>query len=49
MLATFLTSLILATSVPTQQTEVAPKQVAIIFKDQQAVYNITKVKNSRKA
>ena len=44
----FITALFIATSVPVQHTEVAPKQVAFVFDDQKAVYNITDSKKKRK-
>jgi len=43
----FLTAIIIATSVPAQHTEVAPKQTAIVFEDQQQVYNLTDKKKRR--
>lgn len=37
-----ITAIVIATSVPAPtHTEVAPKQVAIVFEDQQPVYNLT--------
>lgn len=48
MLTLFIT-LALFTSTPSaQQTNVAPKQTAIIFQDQQAVYSIPPKKKGRK-
>lgn len=45
----FITAIAIATSVPVQHTEVAPKQVAFVFDDQKAVYNITNTnKKNRK-
>jgi hypothetical protein len=44
----FITALFIAASVPVQHTEVAPKQVAFVFDDQKAVYNITDTKKKRK-
>lgn len=49
MIITLIISLGLLTSTPsTPETEIAPKQTAIIFKDQQAVYNIPAKKKGRK-
>ena len=43
-----ITAIAIATSVPVQHTEVAPKQFAFVFDDQKAVYNITDNKKKRK-
>ena len=49
MIAAIIISLGLLTSTPsTPETEIAPKQTAFIFKDQQAVYNIPAKKKGRK-
>ena len=40
----FITAIAIATSVPVQHTEVAPKQVAFVFDDQKAVYNLATTK-----
>lgn len=49
MILTLIVSLGLLTSTPsTPETEIAPKQTAFIFKDQQAVYNIPPKKKGRK-
>lgn len=49
MILTIIISLGLLTSTPsTPETEIAPKQTAIVFKDQQAVYNIPAKKKGRK-
>ena len=48
MLATIIISLGLVASTPsTPETKVAPKQTAIVFKDQQAVYNIQQKKRRK--
>lgn len=45
----FITAIALATSVPApMHTEVAPKQVAFVFDDQKAVYNLATAKKKRK-
>lgn len=44
-----ITAIVIATSVPAPtHTEVAPKQVAFVFDDQKAVYNITDTKKKRR-
>lgn len=49
MIITLIISLGLLTSTPsTPETEIAPKQTAIIFKDHQAVYNIPAKKKGHK-
>ena len=49
MIITFIISLGLLTSTPsTSTTNVAPKQTAIVFEDQLAVYNIPPKKKGRK-
>lgn len=49
MIITLIISLGLITSAPsTPETEIAPKQTAIIFKDQQVVYDIPAKKKGRK-
>lgn len=43
-----ITAIAIATSVPApKHMEVAPKQVAFVFDDQKAVYNITNKKRKR--
>ena len=49
MITAFIVSLGILTSIPsTPETNVAPKQSAILFEDQQAVYNIPDKKKGRK-
>lgn len=49
MILTIIISLGLLTSTPSApETEIAPKQTAIVFKDQQAVYDIPAKKKGRK-
>lgn len=49
MIITLIISLGLLTSTPsTPETEIAPKQTAIVFKDQQAVYDIPAKRKGRK-
>lgn len=48
MLTLFITLALFTSTPSTQQTNVAPKQTAIVFKDQQAVYNLPDKKKGRK-
>ena len=44
-----ITALAIATSVPSpNQTELAPKQTAIVYEEQTAFYNLTENKKKRK-
>lgn len=48
MLTLFITLALFTSTPSTQQTNVAPKQTAFIFKDQQSVYNLPPKKRGRK-
>lgn len=48
MLTLFITLALFTSTPSTQQTNVTPKQTAIVFKDQQAVYNLPQKKKGRK-
>jgi len=43
----FITALFLTASVPSQPTDLAPKQTAIVFKDQQVFYNLSSNKKRK--
>lgn len=48
MFSLFISFALLASTPSTPETNVAPKQTAFIFKDQQAIYNIQDKKKGRK-